>query len=90
MQRLPDFIGALLKHELLESFVLDVEQPDGSQGRLAGFHTIHEERLARLSGAALQALQEAGHLMAIYMAVASMSRLRDLIERQASQQGHQR
>jgi hypothetical protein len=82
LQQLPAFVRALLQHGLLESFVLDVEQADGSQGRLMGFHTIHEERLAELSAEALHALHQAGHLLPIYMAVASMSCLRDLIERQ--------
>ena len=44
----PAFIAALLQHDLLESFVLDVELDDGSQNRLAGFYTINEERLGAL------------------------------------------
>lgn len=75
------FVDALLAHELLESFVLDVENTDGSQGRLAGFYTVHEDNLARLRGPALQALHEAGWLQAVYMAVASLSNFRSLIDR---------
>jgi hypothetical protein len=77
----PAFVDALLQHDLLESFVLDVELGDGAQHRLAGFHTIHEERLRVLDGEALTALHHAGHLEAIYMAIASLSNLRGLIER---------
>jgi len=78
----PAFIDALLRHELLESFVLDIEmQEGGSQHRLAGFYTLHEERLAQLDGATLAQLQRDGHLEAIYMAIASLSHFRDLIER---------
>uniref|UniRef100_UPI00286CAC7D SapC family protein n=1 Tax=Roseateles sp. TaxID=1971397 RepID=UPI00286CAC7D len=44
------FIQTLLAHQLLESFVLDIELADGSQNRLAGFYTINEERLAGLPG----------------------------------------
>lgn len=77
----PAFVEALLVNELLESFVLDVELDDGSQGRLAGFYTINEERLAALGGDALARLHQAGHLQAIYMAVASLSQFRALIER---------
>jgi hypothetical protein len=76
------FVGALLAHELLESFVLDVELRDGSQNRLAGFYTINEERLAGLDSAALQQLHQAGYLLPIYMAIASLSNFRALIERQ--------
>ena len=70
-----------MRHELLESFVLDVEAADGSQNRLAGFYTIDEERLAALDAPALAELHAAGYLAAIYMMVASIAHLRDLIER---------
>lgn len=75
------FVEALLHLELLESFVLDIELNDGSQNRLAGFYTINEERLAALKPEQLGRLHEAGYLQAIYMAVASLSQFRGLIER---------
>ena len=78
---LPAFMAALLRHELLESFVLDVEAADGSQNRLAGFYTINEERLAALDAQAVAELHAQGHLAAIYMTLASIAHLRDLIER---------
>lgn len=82
LQTTPAFVAALLAHELLESFVLDVEGPDGSQNRLAGFYTVNEDHLAQLQGDALHSLHQAGYLQAVYMAVASLSNLRGLIERQ--------
>ena len=78
----PPFIAALLEHELIESFVLDVQLAAGSQNRLAGFYTIHEERLAGLGGSVLERLHKAGHLQAIYMMVASLANFRALIQRQ--------
>jgi len=81
LQAMPAFVETLLKHGLLESFVFDVELESGAQHRLAGYYTIHEEKLAALDGAALEALQRAGYLLPIYMALASLSRLRDLVER---------
>jgi hypothetical protein len=75
------FVEALLHLELLESFVLDIELDDGSQNRLAGFYTINEEHLAALKGEQLARLHEVGYLQAIYMAVASLSQFRALIER---------
>ena len=81
LEATPPFIAALLEHDLLESFVLDIELDDGSQNRLSGFHVIHEERLGALGGAALESLHARGHLQAIYMAIASLSNFRDLIER---------
>lgn len=81
LQATPAFIDALQRHQLLESFVLDVQLDDGSHNRLAGFHTIDEERLQALEGAALERLARDGHLLPIYMALASLSHFRDLIER---------
>jgi hypothetical protein len=81
-QRLPGFIAALTALQLLEPFVFDVELNDGTQGRLSGLHTIHEERLAALPGAALEGLQREGYLLPIYMQIASMANLRELVERQ--------
>jgi hypothetical protein len=81
VQQLPAFIDALLGHELLESFVLDVTDDDGSTNRLAGYFTIDEERLAALDGRALTALHHAGHLALIYMVLASTAQFPALIER---------
>lgn len=77
----PVLSAALLAHGLLESFVLDISLNDGTPCRLAGFHTIHEERLKALDAGALASLHAAGHLEAIYMAIASLSNFRDLIAR---------
>ncbi|MGX5731315.1 SapC family protein [Pseudoxanthomonas beigongshangi] len=77
----PALSAALQAHGLLESFVLDVTLDDGTPCRLAGFHTIHEERLRTLDAEALGRLHADGHLEAIYMAIASLSCFRDLIAR---------
>jgi hypothetical protein len=76
----PAFVDALLKNNLLESFVLDVELDGGAQHRLAGFYTIHEEHLRALDGEALREMHRAGYLEAAHMAMASLSNLRQLIE----------
>ena len=75
------FVAALVEHELLESFVLDIQFRDGGQHRFTGFHTIREEKLASLGAEALGKLHEKGYLQAIYMVVASLAHFRDLIER---------
>jgi hypothetical protein len=75
------FVAALVELELIESFVLDVELDDGSQNRLAGFYTINEDRLAKLSADQLANLHGKGYLQAIYMAVASLAQFRALIQR---------
>jgi hypothetical protein len=81
LQSTPALIAALREHDLLESFVADIELEDGSQNRLYGFHTINEDKLLHLSGTALESLNRAGHLQSIYMAMASLSNFRGLIER---------
>ncbi len=90
LQAMPAFVAALLEHELLESFVVDIELNDGSQNRLSGFYTIHEERLLELRGDVLERLNRNGYLQAIYMVVASMSNLRTLIERKNRRHAGQR
>jgi hypothetical protein len=75
------FVAALMEHELLESFVLDVQLANGSENRLAGFYAINEERLQNLDGAVLERFHRAGYLQAIHMAIASLSQFRALIER---------
>jgi SapC len=81
LRETPAFVEALLRHDLLESFVLDLELDDGAQHRLAGYYTVHEERLAQLDAAAVAGLHRDGHLQSIYMLVASLSQFRDLIDR---------
>jgi len=80
-QHLPVFIEALTRHQLLEPFVIDVETPGGEQARLTGLFTINEERLAALPGAALEALAREGHLLPIYMQIASLAQLPVLLEK---------
>ena len=75
------FIDALLQHELLEQITLDLAFADGGKKTLEGFYCIAEERLYQLRGDVLEALNEAGYLQPIFMAVASLSQIRDLIER---------
>ena len=81
LQATTDFVQTLMQHELLESFVLDVERPDGTRGQLAGFYIIHEERLAALDAATVSQLHQADYLQPIYMAIASLSNFTALIKR---------
>lgn len=75
------FFAALEHYGLLEPFSLQVSLDDGSKHSLVGFHTINEARLAALDSEALHALQSAGHLLQIYMAVASLSQFAELVAR---------
>jgi hypothetical protein len=82
-QGLPAFIDALMQHQLLEPFVLDLELAGGAPARVTGLFTINEDRVAALPGAALEALAQAGHLLPIYMQLASLAQLPVLAERAA-------
>ncbi|MGB5345650.1 MAG: SapC family protein [Woeseia sp.] len=75
------FSAALIAHELLEPFTLDVELNDGSKFKLAGFHTINEANLNALDANALANLHKAGHIENLYMAMASIANLATLIDR---------
>lgn len=81
LEATPAFVAALLEHELLESFVLDVALKDGSQNRLSGFYTVNEDKLRSLDGEAIKSLHAKGYLEAVYMVVASTVHFRDLIDR---------
>ncbi len=75
------FVDTLLRHELLEQITLDIAFNDGSKQTLQGFYSIAEERLYQLQGDVLESLNQAGYLQPVFMAVASLSRMRDVIER---------
>ena len=81
LQHSSGFIDTLLQHELLEQISLDIAFNDGSKKSVQGFYCIAEERLYQLKGDVLESLNQAGYLQAVFMAVASLSRIRDIIER---------
>ncbi|MGM9484759.1 SapC family protein [Roseateles sp. NT4] len=81
LQATTEFVQALMDHELLEPFTLDVERPDGTHGQLAGFYIVHEERLAALDAGTLGLLHQADYLLPLYMAIASLSNFTPLIKR---------
>lgn len=82
LQDTPAFVEALLQNQLLESFVLDIQHDSGDHSRLVGYYTINRDRLHALDAETLGTLSAAGYLEPIYMIIASMSCIRDLIERQ--------
>lgn len=82
-----DFFAALDRHDLLEPFALDVPGADGGEHRLVGYHIIDEERLRTLDPAAVAELHAAGHLMPMFMALASLGNLGKLARRRAGRDG---
>ncbi|QIR14899.1 SapC family protein [Shewanella aestuarii] len=79
------FIDTLLKHDLLESFTLDIELDNGNKHQMIGFYTINEEKLNLLSADVLASLHQKGYLQAIYMTMASQSNVRNLLDRKNAQ-----
>lgn len=75
------FFAALRRHDLLEPLTLEVTLDDGSTNRLVGYHVIDEEKLRALDEASLGELHREGHLMPIFMALASLTNLAGLIAR---------
>jgi hypothetical protein len=73
------FFAALERYDLLEPFALDVELRGGSKRRLVGYHLINEEKLRTLEPSIITELHSEGHLMPIFMALASLSNLPKLI-----------
>lgn len=82
-----DFFAALRRHDLLEPLTLEITLDDRSVNRLVGFHVIDEARLAALDAVALGALHADGHLMSIFMAVASIGNFNALVARKNKRLG---
>lgn len=74
------FIDALLALDLIESVTIKVQLNDGSNNELASLYTINEEKLAALPAENLVELHQQGYLQGVYMVLASMSNMTDLIE----------
>lgn len=83
-----DFFAALRRHSLLEPLTLEITLDDGSKNRLVGYHVIDEDRLAALDAIALGELHAEGHLMPIFMALASLSHINELVARKNRRLGH--
>lgn len=75
------FFAALRRYELLEPLTMDVTLDDGSKNRLVGYHVIDEDRLVALDGVAVADLHASGHMMPIFMALASLGNIGDLVAR---------
>lgn len=80
------FVSQCLALELIESFVLDIDMPQGGTHRLSGFYTVNEEKLAGLTPAQLSELHASGHLHTLYMMLASLSNLSVLIRKKQARQ----
>jgi len=74
------FTDTLNSHGLIESVTFDIKLSDGSQNQLLGFYTIDEERLKDLDSETLGSLSKKGFLMPIFMMLASLSNITDMVD----------
>ncbi len=74
------FVQRLNELELIESFVVDIDLDGSGTHRLSGFYALNEDKLKNLDATTLGELHSNGYIELIYMMVASMSHLRDLVE----------
>ncbi|MGY2733926.1 SapC family protein [Sphingomonas sp. UYP23] len=77
------FFAALARHDLLEPLTLEITLADGTTNRLVGYHAIAEERLQQLDAVALGELHADGHLLPMFMALASLSNVAELVDRKS-------
>lgn len=76
-----EFVAALREHDLLEAANFDITLSDGSQNQLLGFHVLNEEKVRQLPGDVLEDFSKKSYLMPLFMILASMGNMRDLIHR---------
>jgi hypothetical protein len=66
--------------DLIEPVRIEAAVLDDVKYVLKGFHTINQERLAQLDGAALEKLNRAGFLQGAFLVVASLNNVKKLID----------
>ncbi len=66
--------------ELIEPVKVEVKFSPEEQYNLLGLHTISEEKLSRLDGAALEKLNKAGFLQGAFLVIASLNNMKKLID----------
>ena len=80
MEASKSMFAAFLEYDLIEPVTLNIELNSGQKINLQGNYTIHEEKLSKLSGEALEKLNKAGYLQAAFLVIASLNNIKKLIE----------
>lgn len=75
------FYEFLNKFDLIEPFVLEVGFADGTDRRLTGLYTLHEDRFRDLDAKVIAEMWELGYLMPCFMMLASLASVANLVER---------
>jgi len=66
---------------LIEPFSLRIRLADGSNSELAGFYTIHEEKLNALPGDVAANLHKQGYLFPAYLIISSLVNVKKLVDK---------
>lgn len=77
------FAKKLAELDLLESVNMNIRLANGSEGQLVGFYTVNEQKLAQLTAEQLSELHKKGWLEAIFMVIASLSKVQNLVDRKS-------
>lgn len=80
MQVNKQMFSAFQRCDLLEPVSINIDLESGDKFQIAGFDTIHSEKLLALKGEDLAALSRAGFLQAAYYVVASLSNMKRLVD----------
>ncbi|ALO35508.1 hypothetical protein CMT41_12885 [Colwellia sp. MT41] len=72
--------AAFLKNDLIEAVALNIELNNGEKISLQGNYTLNEEKLAKLSGDALNELHSSGLLRLAYFITASLGNIQRLVD----------
>jgi hypothetical protein len=72
--------SALLALDLIEPFVLDIAFANGEQYKSQAYYTINQEKFFALDDATLGALHRSSNLHYVYMVIASLGNIKNLIE----------
>lgn len=71
--------AAFAEFDLIEPVKLEIRPTNDEQYSLVGLHTINQQKLMALDGAALEKLNRAGFLQGAFLVLASMGNIRRLI-----------
>jgi|SRR5690625_127838 len=77
------FTAKLIELDLLEPVNLKIRLADGAEGQLTGFYTVNEQKLAELPSSPLNELHHQGWLEPIFMVIASLPKLQNLVDRKS-------
>lgn len=79
------FMDAIQRYNLAETINFEITLKDGTRNQLIGYHGIAEEQLKSLDGQALEELSRGGFLMPVFMMLASLGNMGNLIDRKNEQ-----